>query len=118
MYNKNKLQALMQLVGDNEAYNYTNNDLEDEGAEFEHEGKEYFVLTDEEADLAFSNTLDEMVDEFGYDQIDEALRDYFDGEAMKSDLELDGRGHHLAHYDGEENEEEFDGVTYYIYRTN
>ena len=30
----------------------------------------------------------------------------------------DGRGHFLASYDGDENEETVDGVTYYIYRTN
>ena len=28
----------------------------------------------------------------------------------------DGRGHFLAHYDGDEDEQEIDGVTYYIYR--
>lgn len=30
----------------------------------------------------------------------------------------DGRGHFLASYDGFENEEEVNGKTYYIYRTN
>lgn len=30
----------------------------------------------------------------------------------------DGRGHFLASYDGDENEEVVDGVTYYIYRIN
>lgn len=31
---------------------------------------------------------------------------------------LDGRGHNLSGYDGSENEEEVNGETYYIYRTN
>ena len=30
----------------------------------------------------------------------------------------DGRGHFISLYDGEENEEEVNGVTYYIYRIN
>lgn len=30
----------------------------------------------------------------------------------------DGRGHFISMYDGRENEEEVNGVTYYIYRTN
>lgn len=30
----------------------------------------------------------------------------------------DGRGHFISYYDGRENEEEVNGVTYYIYRTN
>jgi hypothetical protein len=33
-------------------------------------------------------------------------------------IEVDGRGHSLSSYDGEENEEQVNGVTYYIYRTN
>lgn len=30
----------------------------------------------------------------------------------------DGRGHFISHYDGRENEEEVNNVTYYIYRMN
>lgn len=33
-------------------------------------------------------------------------------------IETDGRGHFLALYDHEENEEVIDGVTYFIYRQN
>ena len=33
-------------------------------------------------------------------------------------VDEDGIGHTLASYDGEDNEYEFDGITYYIYRTN
>lgn len=33
-------------------------------------------------------------------------------------IEADGRGHFLAPYDGEEHETEYNGVTYFIYRTN
>ena len=33
-------------------------------------------------------------------------------------VDEDGIGHTLASYDGEDNEYEFDGITYYIYRTD
>lgn len=46
--------------------------------------------------------------------------------AMISDMDkfvddaicTDGRGHFISMYDGKENEEEVNGITYYIYRTN
>lgn len=33
-------------------------------------------------------------------------------------VEADGRGHFLSSYDGEENEQDVEGETFYIYRTN
>lgn len=39
-------------------------------------------------------------------------------EAMRDAISEDGRGHFLSSYDGEENEQRVDGVTFYIYRTN
>ena len=33
-------------------------------------------------------------------------------------VSADGYGHFLSRYDGEENEEEINGITYYIYRNN
>ena len=35
---------------------------------------------------------------------------------VKDAVAADGRGHFLAHYDGDEDEQKIDGVTYYIYR--
>lgn len=46
------------------------------------------------------------------------MRFYFDDEKWKQDARYDGRGHSLSHYDGEENYEEVDRETYYIYRQN
>lgn len=39
-------------------------------------------------------------------------------EFVREAVSADGRGHFLSGYDGEENEAEADGVTFYIYRTN
>jgi len=40
--------------------------------------------------------------------------DYF----VEDAIDADGRGHFLNTYDNEENEFEYKGKTYYIYRTN
>lgn len=41
-----------------------------------------------------------------------------DDKAAQDMVDQDGRGHLLSGYDGDENDQEYDGVTYYIYRTN
>ena len=82
------------------------------------EGAEYRVLTDDEADEAFEEALDSMLDEVILPDLDEALQCYFDRDAWKRDASYDGRGHHLNHYDGCEDEVTVNGVDYYIYRTN
>jgi hypothetical protein len=33
-------------------------------------------------------------------------------------VDEDGRGHFIASYDSEENDQDYDGETYYIYRVN
>jgi len=43
---------------------------------------------------------------------------YFDDEKWKRDARIDGRAHSLSRYDGNEDDQEINGVTYYIYRTN
>lgn len=40
------------------------------------------------------------------------------GEFIDDAISADGRGHFMSSYDGEENEVEIDGVTYYVYRIN
>lgn len=82
------------------------------------DGSEYLVLTDSEADTAWEEALDNYIDEVILPEISDAYRFYFDDEKWKSAARMDGRGHSLATYDSEENEEEIDGTTYYIYRTN
>jgi hypothetical protein len=39
-------------------------------------------------------------------------------EFVDAAIAADGRGHFMSSYDGEENEIEIDGETYYLYRTN
>jgi hypothetical protein len=86
---------------------------------FEYGKEEYMVLTDEESDSAFSDSLDNYIDDCILCQLPENLRSYFDNEAFKRDVELsDGRGPTLAGYDGAEECEKVDGVWFYIYRTN
>ena len=102
---------------------------------------DYSVYTDEEADEAVRENIEEMVWAFnasflqahtGVDanaiaKIQEMCEDanepltamikdfdHFVNDAVK----CDGRGHFLAPYDHEENEITFNGITYYIYRRN
>ena len=81
-------------------------------------GAEYLVLTDEEADELLDDQLDSLLEDCVLCNIDEALHCYFDKDDWKDDAKADGRGHHLASYDSDELEEDVDGETYYIYRTN
>jgi len=77
---------------------------------------EYLVVTDDEADELWDQSLDSYIDDCL--EIPETMAAYFDREAWKKDARMDGRGHSLSGYDGEECEETVDDVTYYIYRTN
>lgn len=85
---------------------------------FEYCGEEYEVLTDEEAEERWEEELDNYLEECIYPQLPEDLQFYFDDEKWKRDARLDGRGHSIARYDGEEHEETIDGTTFYIYRQN
>ena len=85
---------------------------------FEYGCIEWRVLTDDEADAAFDEALDNILDDVVLPDLDEALQCYFDRDAWKRDAQYDGRGHHLNHYDGEEYEEVVNGTSYYIYRVN
>lgn len=92
-----------------------------------HHGDEYFgasgaewrVLTDAEADAAWDADLENYIDECIIPELPENMVQYFDSEKWKRDARMDGRGHSLSGYDGNEYEAEGpDGVTYYIYRMN
>ena len=102
---------------------------------------DYLVYTDDEADEAVYNYIDESVCFFrsnfiaAHAEVDEevikklqelhensnkAIRslikdfDHFVSDAVCAD----GRGHFLSSYDGEENEQTINGNDYYIYRSN
>lgn len=84
----------------------------------EHGGAEYLVLTDDEADELWEESLESYIDECVLSEIPERYRLYFDGERWMSDAKTDGRGHALATYDGGEDYENINGTEYYIYRTS
>jgi len=75
-------------------------------------GQEFMVLTDEEADEAQDESLENYIDECL--EIPENMKSYFDRDAWKRDARMDGRGHCLSSYDGEEHQ----GGEFFIYRTN
>jgi hypothetical protein len=79
---------------------------------------DYLVLTDEEADERWEESLDNYLQECIYPELTGNLQNYFDDEKWKRDARYDGRGHSLSGYDGNENEETVQGITFYIYRQN
>ena len=82
--------------------------------------KEYAVATDEEADEAWDQSLDSYIEECITPEIDRLevgnLSAYikFDEEMWKRAARMDGRGHSLSSYDGNEDE----AGDFYIYRLN
>ena len=91
---------------------------EEWGGLFSYGRSKYYVYTDSEADDAWEEALDNYIDEVILPEIPEAYQNYFDEESWKQDARYNGRGHILAGYDGDENEVEVNGTTYYIYRQN
>lgn len=95
----------------------------DEGA-VEYEGNntfanypaEYLVVTDDEADDLWDKALDNYIDDCL--EIPDNLRYYFDEKKWKSDARIDGRGHSLSSYDGDEDSQDTEMGTFYIYRQN
>jgi hypothetical protein len=80
--------------------------------------REYMVLTDEEADVAWDAALESYVDDCL--EIPDEIRPYFDMEKWKADARHDGRGHALSGYDGDEadGKDPVTGETFVIFRTN
>lgn len=85
---------------------------------FEYYGEEYEVLTDEEADDRWEEELNYYIEECIIPELPENMQNYFDEEAWKRDARLDGRGHAISRYDGNENEAKINDTYYYIYRQN
>lgn len=112
---KNKIKALAQFLDckkkDITVSTYDENLLE-------YGSEEYLVLTDDEADNLLEDSLDNYLEEIIYPELQGNLKNYFDDEAWKNDARYDGRGHSLSGYDGNENEEEVNEETFYIYRQN
>jgi hypothetical protein len=83
--------------------------------------QEYSVGTDDEADSAWDQELDNYIEECIEPEVEKVavgnLSAYikFDSEMWKRDARMDGRGHALSRYDGDEIELEGD---LYAYRLN
>lgn len=76
-------------------------------------GISYLAGTDGEMDTAWDEELDNYLEEC----VEGSQGQYFDTEAWKRDARMEGRGHALNRYDGEEDEIEVNGETYYSYRS-
>lgn len=110
------IEELTETIADQ--YTKLEDEFTSSGETLEYGNQEYLVLTDEEADQAWDESLENYIDECVLPELPRSYRQYFDCEKFKADCSYDGRGHTLASYDGEELEETVDGTTYFIYRTN
>ena len=109
-------------------------------------GDTYRVYTDSEADEAVKEQIKDSIWAFNADfilgecglplELEDCIRSFQEKECegandallalvekcagldkfVNSAVSADGRGHFLSSYDGEENEVDFEGETYYIYR--
>lgn len=78
-------------------------------------GGEYLVVDEYERDRRWDESLDSYLDE---GCVEGANSPYFNTEAWKRDARMDGAGHALASYDGNEQEYNVNGSWFYIYRLN
>ena len=99
-----KIIALMEHTGDDYSECESHIDLD-----------RYRVYTDEEANKALDEALDEYCEEHILSQIPDYLQQYFDDKEWKDDNSSD-RGHYLGQSDGDEHEETINENTYYIYK--
>lgn len=119
---KKVLIAFLEIEHDTENVDETLKELIDEieveNDIFTYQKEEYLILTDDEADERFEESLDTYIEECIMPEIPERYRFYFDEKLWKRDAAYDGRGNSLASYDDNEHEINYKGTYYYIYRTN
>lgn len=84
------------------------------GTEYQADGGCWAVLTDDEADTAWNESLESYLDECVLEALPEIAQQYFDRESWKRNARMDGRGHSLSGYDGEER----DAGEYVVFRSN
>ena len=121
-----EIQELEEKISDLE-YEISNKESEKENLESELESlyetaKEELIekYKDEIYDDVRSEGVDYFIDNLGY-SLDDAVDSFctFDNDGLEEYLaENEDRGFTLGVYDGIENEEEYDGVWYYIYRVD
>jgi hypothetical protein len=88
------------------------------GAIISYGREEYAVMTEDEADVAWDEALDNYIDDCM--EIPDALLPYFDRKAWKRDARMDGRAHALSTYDGAEwdGHDSVTDTTFIIFRLN
>lgn len=84
---------------------------------YEYGNQEYLVMTDCEANILYDECLSNYIEECILPELPKDYRKYFDNDAWKEDVAIDGREHWFS-YDGHEYYKEVDGEIYYIYRIN
>jgi len=99
--------ALMEHSGDN--YDDCEQSIDDGN---------YSVLTNDEANIAWTESIDNCIDECVLPDLPETAQHYFDRDAFTEDAKIDGRGHSLSGFDGSGYEQTINDTTYYIYRNN
>ena len=91
---------------------------EENSNRFSAHGRDYLVVTDDEADDLWDESLESYIDDCL--EIPPQMMNYFDRDSWKYDARMDGRGHSLGRYDGHEHEieveHEGDRFRFYIYR--
>ena len=78
-------------------------------------GAEYRVLDEDGREEAIDEYLESYLDDGGVEGADSP---YFDREAWKKDARINGAGHSLAGYDGNENEYHVGHDIWFLYRVN
>lgn len=116
MENLKKLALAQHLQIDTDCIEDSIGTLGYDNCTFETDDGEYLVLTEEEAEDRWEESLDSYIEECL--EIPEHIRNYFDEDAWKADARMDGRGHSLSSYDGVEYTETVDDIEFYIFRTN
>jgi hypothetical protein len=82
------------------------------------EDGDYLVYTDDEADEAQIESIQNYINDCILPELPEMYQQYFDSDRFIEDAKYDGRGHTLSSYDGQENEENVNETDFYIYRIN
>lgn len=86
-----------------------------DGCLIEANGEEWLVCDDDEREERWEEMLDNYLDDGCVEGADSP---YFDREAWKRDARMDGAGHALSSYDGNEYEYSVGGQWFYMYRQN
>jgi hypothetical protein len=97
---------------------FLNKKVNDRRQSYTQNDGEYLVLDDDEAEKAWSESIENYYEEYIEPNLEGNLSAYFDYQKWERDAKMDGRGHSLNHYDGSEDEVTVDGTDYYIYRVN